>query len=129
MNRYQEICRQFYDNRLLFGDPAEAGIVAVEIAAPDEVEIFRRAGAALTRERRPLKLFVLLAEPGMLNGLGAPYEIEPLEGNFRLAMAVRPSTGSTRWKPRGAICASSPANRRASPTLPTWCSPTRSSST
>src|SRR5882757_6594915 len=76
MSRYQEICRQFYDNRLLFGNPAEPGIV--------EVEVFRRVGATLTRERRPLKLFALLAEPGMLNGLGAPYKVEPLEGNFRL---------------------------------------------
>ncbi len=84
MSRYQEICRQFYDNRLLFGNPAEPGIVAVEVVAPAEVEIFRRAGATLTRERRPLKLFALLAEPGMLNGLGAPYKVEPLAGNFRL---------------------------------------------
>jgi hypothetical protein len=84
MSRYQEICRQFYDNRLLFGNPAEAGIVAVEVVAPDEVEIFRRDGATLTRARRPLKLFALLAEPGMLNGLGAPYKVEALKGNFRL---------------------------------------------
>lgn len=84
MSIYQEICRQFYDNRLLFGNPAEPGIVALEVVAPDEVEIFRRNGAILTRERRPLKLFALLAEPGMLNGLGAPYKVEPLEGNFRL---------------------------------------------
>jgi len=84
MNRYQEICRQFYDNRLLFGDPAERGIVAVEAVPPGEVEIYRRSGAELTRERRPLRLFALLAEPGMLNGLRAPYQVEPLEGNFRL---------------------------------------------
>src|SRR6266851_4963948 len=83
MSRYHEICRQFYDNRLLFGDPAEPGIVAVEVVAPAEVEIFRRVGSTLTRERHPLKLFALLAEPGMLNGLGAPYKVEPLEGNFR----------------------------------------------
>src|SRR3984957_20242832 len=84
MNRYQEICRQFYDNRLLFGNPAEAGIVAVEVVAPDQVEIFRREGPRLTSDRRRLQLFALLAEPGMLNGLGAPYKGEPLEGNFRL---------------------------------------------
>jgi DNA polymerase I len=84
MNRYQEICQQFYCNRLLFGNPAERGIVAVEIAAPNEVAIYRREGGLLTSERRPLKLFALLAEPGMLNGLGAPYRVEPLAGNFRL---------------------------------------------
>jgi DNA polymerase, archaea type len=84
MSRYEEICRQFYDNRLLFGDPADPGIVAVEIAPPDQVEIFRRKGDALVRERRPLKLFALMAEPGMLNGLRAQYRVEPLEGNFRL---------------------------------------------
>ncbi|HEY2524535.1 MAG TPA: 3'-5' exonuclease, partial [Candidatus Binataceae bacterium] len=84
MNRYQEICRQFYGNRLLFGDPAERGIVAVEVVPPGEVEIYRRSDADLTRERRPLRLFALLAEPGMLNGVRASYKVEPLEGNFRL---------------------------------------------
>ncbi len=84
MSNYQDICRQFYDNRLLFGDPAEAGIVAVEVLPPGEVEIYRRSHGTLTRERRPLKLFALLAEPGMLNGLGAPYKIEALKGDFRL---------------------------------------------
>ncbi len=84
MSRYQEICRQFYDNRLLFGNPAEPGIVAVEVAAPGEVEIYRRIGSALERERRPLALFALLAEPGMLNGLRAPYKVAPLAGDFRL---------------------------------------------
>src|SRR5215469_2810035 len=84
MSRYQEICRQFYDNRLLFGDPSEPGIVAVEIVPPGEVEIYRRVGPALRRERRPLALFALLAEPGMLNGMRAPYKVEPLAGDFRL---------------------------------------------
>jgi DNA polymerase elongation subunit (family B) len=84
MSRYHEISRQFYENRLLFGNPSDPGIVAVEVVAPGEVEIFRRSGDTLTRERRPLKLFALLAEPGMLNGMGAPYKVEPLAGNFRL---------------------------------------------
>jgi hypothetical protein len=84
MSRYHEICRQFYDNRLLFGNPSDPGIVAVEVVPPGEVEIFRRSGDTLTRERRPLKLFALLAEPGMLNRMGAPYKVEPLAGNFRL---------------------------------------------
>src|SRR6202140_5181755 len=84
MSPYHEICRQFYDNRLLFGNPSDPGIVAVEVVPPGEVEIFRRSGDTLTRERRPLKLFALLAEPGMLNGMGAPYKGEPPAGTFRL---------------------------------------------
>src|ERR1700682_322119 len=84
MSRYHEIRRQFYENRLLFGNPSAPGIVAVEVVAPGEVEIFRRSGDTLMRERAPLKLFALLAEPGMLNGMGAPYKVEPLAGNFRL---------------------------------------------
>ena len=31
MNRYQAISEQFYGNRLLFGDAADAGMVAVEL--------------------------------------------------------------------------------------------------
>ncbi len=84
MSGYQEICQQFYENRLLFGDPAESGIVAIEIAPPGEVEIFRRIEGKLVRERRPLKLFALLADPTMLNGLRAPFKVEPLQGDFCL---------------------------------------------
>lgn len=84
MNRYQEICRQFYDNRLLFGNPAEPGIVAIEVVAPGEVEIFRRAGSALVRERRPLRLFALLADAALLKGMRAPCKVERLEGDFAL---------------------------------------------
>ena len=127
MNSYQEICRQFYDNRLLFGDPAEPGIVAVEIAAPGEVEIFRRTGSTLTRERRPLKLFALLAEPGMLNGLGAPYKVEPLKGNFRLRWLATFDRLDALEAARRHLRRLT-GNRRALPTLLTWCSPTRSSS-
>ncbi len=42
MNRYQSISEQFYGNRLLFGDLADAGVVAVEIASSSEVEVFKR---------------------------------------------------------------------------------------
>ena len=42
MNRYQAISEQFYGNRLLFGDPADAGVVAVEIVSRTEVEVFKR---------------------------------------------------------------------------------------
>ena len=118
MSNYQDICRQFYDNRLLFGDPAEAGIVAVEIVPPGEVEIYRRSHGTLTRERRPLKLFALLAEPGMLNGL-ARHTRSRRSRAISVCDGLRPSIGSTPWKPRGAICASSPANLPVSPMLPT----------
>ena len=49
MNQYQEISRQFYQNRLLFGDPADAGIVALEIASPTEIEVFKRIGGKIVR--------------------------------------------------------------------------------
>jgi DNA polymerase, archaea type len=83
-NLYQAICNQFYGNRLLFGDAAEPGIVSVEVASRNEVEIFRRpAGQALVRERRPLRLFILLADPGLLEDFNAPFELAALEGGFR----------------------------------------------
>mgnify|MGYP001797499620 CR=1 FL=1 len=65
MNRYQSLSEQFYGNRLLFGDLADAGVVAVEIASSTEVEVFRRRvgadGPALVSERRPPQLFVFIA--------------------------------------------------------------------
>ena len=84
MNRYQEICQPFYGNRLLFGDPAEPGIVAVEIAGPDQIEIYRRINGEIRSERRPLRLFALVADPQMLAGLRAPHRLQPLAGNHRL---------------------------------------------
>ena len=39
---YQEISAQFYSNRLLFGDPADAGVVAVEVASKTELEVYKR---------------------------------------------------------------------------------------
>jgi DNA polymerase elongation subunit (family B) len=83
MNRYQQISRQFYGNRLLFGDPAEDSIVALEIAAPGEVEIFRRRDGDLTRERRPLRLFLLLADRELMKGTRLPHETIELDGDFR----------------------------------------------
>jgi DNA polymerase, archaea type len=84
MNRYEEICAQFYDHRLLFGVPADDGVVAVEIASRNEVEILKRRKGELSCERRPLKLFALLAERGILQGLRAPYRIAELQGDFPL---------------------------------------------
>jgi DNA polymerase, archaea type len=82
MSRYETIRNQFYGNRLLFGDPAEAGIVAVELASPREVEIFRRRGTELVRERRPLRLFAILSNPDELKGFKGRCEISPLRGDF-----------------------------------------------
>jgi len=73
MNRYQEISQQFYGNRLLFGDPAEAGVVAVEIASKGEVEVFKRRGGAIVRERRPLKLFALIDDRALMEGFRGAY--------------------------------------------------------
>jgi DNA polymerase, archaea type len=88
MNRYQEISRQFYGNRLLFGDPAEAGVVAVEIASKREVEIFKRRGGAIERERRPLKLFALIDDRALMKGFGEAHEVVELEGEFRFRHAL-----------------------------------------
>ncbi len=82
MNRYQEICEQFYGNRSVFGDPAEDSIVAVEIASPTEVEIFRRRHDPLVRERHPLRLFILLADRTLLADTTIPHRIVELSGAF-----------------------------------------------
>ncbi|HTW88121.1 MAG TPA: DNA polymerase domain-containing protein [Candidatus Binataceae bacterium] len=88
MNRYHEISRQFYGNRLLFGDPAEDSIVALEIATPGEVEIFRRREGVLTHERRPLQLFLLLADRELMKGTRLPHQTIELAGDFRFRYLV-----------------------------------------
>jgi DNA polymerase I len=88
MNPWHEISADFYRNRLLFGDPGEPRIVAVEIASHKEVEIFRRQGENLVRERRPLRLFALLDDPARLRGLKARYEVSDLAGDFPLRYLV-----------------------------------------
>lgn len=82
MHPWQEISGDFYRNRLLFGDPSEPRIVAVEIASRREVEILRREGETLVRERRPLSLFALIDDPARLQGLKAQYELSDLAGKF-----------------------------------------------
>ncbi len=82
MNDYQAIVEQFYHNKLLFGDLADSGIVALEIAAPNEVEVFKRQGAAIARERRPLRLFLMTADRALLKGLSVPHTTEELKGDF-----------------------------------------------
>jgi hypothetical protein len=80
---YEAILNQFHANRLLFGDPAEDSIVAVEIATPTEVEIFRRRKRQIERERRPLRLFVLLEDRALLDRNAIPCDLIPLTGDFR----------------------------------------------
>ncbi|HVN27410.1 MAG TPA: hypothetical protein VMT64_02930, partial [Candidatus Binataceae bacterium] len=63
MSGWQEISAEFYGNRLLFGDPDERGVVAVEIASRTEVEIFRRDGDRVIRQRRAIKLFAIIEDP------------------------------------------------------------------
>jgi len=52
MTTYQEISAQFYCNRLLFGDSADPGVVAVEVASKNEIDVYKRLSGKLTRERR-----------------------------------------------------------------------------
>jgi DNA polymerase elongation subunit (family B) len=80
---YEAIRRQFNNNRLLFGDPAEPAIVALEIAPPKEVEIFRRIDGKIVRERRPLRLFVIVSDRELLRGFKPPHEISELSGELR----------------------------------------------
>ena len=80
---YEAIRAQFNNNRLLFGDPAEPGIVALEIAPPKEVEIFRRVEGKIVRERRPLRLFAIVSDRELLRGFKPPHEISELSGELR----------------------------------------------
>jgi DNA polymerase elongation subunit (family B) len=89
MNHYQAICDQFYGNRLLFGDTADAGVIAVEIATRNQVEVLKRTGGGgLHRERRPLRLFALLADREMLHGLRTPHQAVELTGGFHFRFLV-----------------------------------------
>ncbi|HUO03976.1 MAG TPA: 3'-5' exonuclease [Candidatus Binataceae bacterium] len=83
MSNWQEISAEFYGNRLLFGDPEDAGVVAVEIVSKTEVELFKRIGGKLTSERRPLRLFVLIDDPSLLGGFKGEHQVRQLDGEFR----------------------------------------------
>ncbi|MDO8433423.1 MAG: DNA polymerase domain-containing protein [Candidatus Binatus sp.] len=88
MTTYQEISAQFYSNRLLFGDPADSGVVAAEIDSKNAIDIYRRLGGKLIRERRPLKLFLLVENPALMNGLRPPHQMRALDGDFRYRTLV-----------------------------------------
>ncbi len=94
-NRYQELARLFFENRLLFGDPADTGIVAVEIASATEVEVIKRLSGKLTRERRPIRLFVLVDDPNHLNGFRGEFEVRTLDGDFGFRHMVMLDSGDT----------------------------------
>ena len=82
-SRYHAISEQFYGNRLLFGDPAEAGIVAIELAG-SFVEVFKRLDGTTITERRPLQLFALIADLALLKGYRGPFQTIELKGDFPL---------------------------------------------
>jgi DNA polymerase, archaea type len=88
MTTYQEISAQFYSNRLLFGDPADPGVVAVEVASKTEIDVYRRLSGRLTRERRPIRLFALVENASILEGFKAPHETRVLDGDFRYRVLV-----------------------------------------
>ena len=89
MSGWQEISAQFYGNRLLFGDPYERGIVAIEIASRTEVEIFQREGdyhaERITRERRPIQLFAIVEDREALRGFRAPHQVAGAQGRFSIS--------------------------------------------
>ncbi len=88
MTTYQEISAQFYGNRLLFGDPAEPGVVAVETASKTEIDVYRRRSGELARERRPIRLFALVEDIALLEGFRPAHETRALDGDFRYRMLV-----------------------------------------
>jgi DNA polymerase, archaea type len=90
MDSHNEILSQFYANRLLFGDPADPGVVAIELASRNEVEVFKRVArdGALLRERRPLRLFALLDDPALLEGFRPAHETRELSGGFRYRILI-----------------------------------------
>ena len=88
MKRFARLCSEFYDNRLLFGNPHEDGVVAVEVASPYQVQIFRRTNGEVSSERRPLKLFALLTDLNLLSGFPAAHRIAALRGHFPLRFIV-----------------------------------------
>ncbi len=88
MTTYQEISAQFYGNRLLFGDPADPGVVGVEIASKTEIEVYRRLSGELTRERRPIQPFLLVENVAWLEGFSPAHDTRTLEGDFRYRVLV-----------------------------------------
>jgi len=89
MDRYHDLSAHFYGNQLLFGNPAENRVVAVEIASRNEVELFRRCDGELRRERRPLELFALVADNDLLKGLRVSQRTLQLQGDFPLRFLLR----------------------------------------
>jgi DNA polymerase I len=80
---------QFHKNLMLFGDPKEPAVVAIEVASDAEIELFRRVNGKVIRERRPLELFALLTDSALLRGLSAPHDVQQLKGDFSFRYLVR----------------------------------------
>jgi len=102
MTTYQEISAQFYSNRLLFGDPADPGVVAVEIASKTEIDVYRRLSGRLARERRPIQSFLLVEDLALLEAFRPVHETRALEA-ISVTGCSSPSARSTLWKPPSAI--------------------------
>jgi len=97
MNRYQAISEQFYGNRLLFGDQADAGVVAVEIASSSEVEVFkRRVGSAANAWRLyVMDLATLVARPLAAETQFVDDQAEWLDNGHVLYAIQRPSSATS----------------------------------
>ena len=102
MTTYQEISAQFYSNRLLFGDPADPGVVAVEVASKTELDVYKRLSGKLTRERRPIRLFALV-ENCRCSKASRRRMKRACSTGISGTRFSSPSTRWTLWKPPGAI--------------------------
>ena len=129
MTTYQEISAQFYSNRLLFGDPADPGVVAVEVASKTEIDVYRRLSGKLTRERRPIRLFALIENASMLEGFKAPHETRVLDGDFRYRVLVTFDFAGRSGSRQTASAERDRQGTRTRPTRRISCWPIRSSST
>ena len=112
-SRYHTICEQFYGNRLLFGDPAEPGIVAVELAG-SHAELFKRTSDGGTlREKRPLRLFMLVGDPALMQGCRVQYQTTELTGDFPLRYLLTFESGDALEAARRHL-------RKPAPDAPPW---------
>jgi len=49
-----------------------------------EIDVYKRPEGKLTRERRPLKLFLLVDDPALMSGFNAPHQMRELTGGLSL---------------------------------------------
>ncbi len=68
------------ESKILFGaDPSE-GIVAVEPAGDDSMQLFLRRGDGLKTKYETFTPFILIEEKVLMDDFKRPYEVEPLSG-------------------------------------------------